>query len=220
MQMMYYIIGQEESMLNFFYKEKENMTMIRQQAKISGTGKWAENQVIKDANGWQTEDASKGDLYVPVNGGSGGRQADVAAVEVKSQGSNQVDHESAGYTCNQVRPISFTTLVVCVSNMTRFDCDYLVFPAMEIMRRKLGHAGQHTKDAMICTNMRVSTRDAKMYGCGRHDLQNRIEEAYNFSENHEAAELTKYQIAARLRDCERRQEDNQTLADLLNGIEG
>jgi len=220
MKMMSYIIKQEETMLNFFYKEKENMTMIKQQPKISGSGRCAENQVIKDAHGWKTDKASDGDLCVPVNGDKK-RQADIALVEVKSNGSNTLNKEDGGYTCNQTRPISFATLVVCVSNITKFtNCDYLVYPAMEVLRRKLPHSGQHTKDSMVCTNMRVTTRDIKLYGCGRHDLQNRIEEAYNFSEKHGAAELVKYEIARRKRDYERFQEENRILGAFLNGDEG
>jgi hypothetical protein len=220
MQIMSYIVKQKGKMLNYFYKEKENTTMIKQQPKISGSGKWAENQVIKDAHGWETDIASEGDLYVPVNGDSK-HQADAALVEVKSQGSNRVNRKDGGYTCNQTRPINFATLVVCVSNMNKFvDCDYLVFPAMEVLRRKLPHAGQHTKDSMVCNAMRVTTRDIKMYGCGRHDLQNRIEEAYNFSEKHEAAELVKYEINRRKRDYERFQEENHILGAFLSGEEG
>ena len=179
--------------------------------KISSTGKWAEKLVMSLTGGFKTKKSKKGDVEVPIDA-----VTDIT-VEVKSKSSAIVYEDEYKYTCNQVRSISMNPLVVATVNIPKFGCDFLVIPAIEVMKKVLLKRGQHVRyDAMSCANLVVYASDSEQYGCSSEDLYRKIKDAYFHTINHDHYDLVLFEIESHRRMEKMVEENNIALGEILN----
>jgi len=204
------VVGKEQGIA---YKIRKKARYTRRQNGITASSKWAENRVIAHVDGELPEDRNECDVRIPLGATINGR--DYITIEVKSKISPK-QFDSTSYTANQVRPFKFNVLVVVTENISTFDCDCLVYSAVDVMKKVLPNLGQHTKDSMVCANMTVRPSDAEEFGCSFHELRDRVIEAFMVDYTSDRGEFARYEIARRKREYELMCESNRVLAQILS----
>lgn len=205
------VVGKEQGAV---YKVRKKLRYRKVSNGITNSSKWAEKKVIAHVDGVVPEDRNECDVAIPLGTTVGGR--DRVTIEVKAKISPK-SFDSTSYTANQVRPFKYNVLVVVTENISTFDCDCLVYSAVDVMKKVLPNLGQHTKDSMICANMVVRPADAEEFGCSFHELRDRVIEAFMVDHTSDRGEFAKYEIARRKREYELMCENNRVLANILNG---
>jgi len=204
------VVGKEQGVA---YKVRKKMRYSRVTNGITDSSKWAENKVIKYVNGALPQDRNECDVVIPLDVPVAGR--DRITIEVKSKISSK-RFDEISYTANQVRAFKYNVLVVVTENIAPFECDCLVYSAVDVMKKVLPNFGQHTRDSMVCANITVRPSDAEEFGCSFQDLRDRVVEAFMVDYTSDKGVFAKYEIARRKREYELICENNRVLAEILN----